>query len=87
MEVPRPDYRPKYGVRQPPVCYISHMIPTMLEIKEALRRLPPVELEKLAEDSGAPLSTLRKIRTGETPNPGYATVRQFWVVLSARSKR
>ncbi len=35
------------------------------------------QLEKLAELSGVPFTTIYKVKRGETTNPGIETVRQF----------
>jgi predicted transcriptional regulator len=36
------------------------------------------QLAKLAEQSGVPESTLYKIRSGQTGNPGVKTVQKIW---------
>ena len=38
-------------------------------------------LQVVADKSGVPFHTLRKIRDGETENPRIETVRQFWPVV------
>lgn len=41
-------------------------------------RLSHAQTKALAEASGVPFTTLWKVRTGETRNPGVETVRLFW---------
>lgn len=60
---------------------MSTEIPTIDEVRERLQSLKSVELDSLAGVSGVPASTLWKIRTGVTPNPGLETVRKFFHLL------
>lgn len=39
------------------------------------------EVQSLSRASGVPFTTLWKIRTGETSNPGFETVRQFYPLM------
>lgn len=55
----------------------------MAIVRERLLRLRDVEVDTLAQVSGVPASTLRKIRQGVTPNPGFETVRRFFPHLPA----
>ncbi len=52
-------------------------IPSAETVREALAGLTLKQLEKLSELSGVPMTTIYKIRLGNTENPGIETVRQF----------
>lgn len=52
-------------------------IPSAADVRRALQPLNMKQLDRLAELSGVPMTTIYKIRRGETPNPGVETVRQF----------
>lgn len=52
-------------------------IPSAVDIRASLAALSLDQLDQLAELSGVPLPTLRKIRYGQTLNPGIETVRRF----------
>lgn len=56
-------------------------IPTAAEVRQALERQTTAQLRDLAERSKVPFSTLWKVRSGETQNPGIETVGQFWPEL------
>lgn len=43
------------------------------------------EVQALSKASGVPFTTLWKIRTGETTNPGIETVRQFYMHVDGAS--
>ena len=58
-------------------------IPPIDQIKAALSPLTGAQLERLAELSGVPVTTISKIRRGETVNPGITTVRLFIVHIKA----
>lgn len=58
-------------------------IPAIDEVRARLQRLKAGELDKVAQSSGVPASTLWKIRIGATPNPGLETVRKFFHLLPA----
>jgi predicted transcriptional regulator len=45
------------------------------------------QLQKLALDSGVPFTTLWKIRSGETRNPGIDTARRFYPLVSAQEAK
>lgn len=64
-------YRMRYDGR------VDTSIPSVDDLRESLRRLSHAETRKLAQDSGVPFTTLWKLRTGETRNPGIETVRTF----------
>ena len=53
------------------------------DVRTVLWLLTQRQLEKLSAASGVPLSTLGKIRRGETQNPGLETVRKFLPHLPA----
>lgn len=53
------------------------IIPSAAEVRQALQPLNMKQLSRLAALSGVPMTTIYKIRRGETPNPGVETVRMF----------
>ena len=52
-------------------------IPSALEVRAKLEPMGNDQLQKLAQLSGVPFTTLWKLRSGETANPRIDTVRQF----------
>ena len=56
-------------------------IPSIAEVERRLLMLKPGEIDRVAVSSGVPISTLWKIRTGVTLNPGIETVRKFYSLL------
>ena len=52
-------------------------IPTPASICERLQALSFAQMQELSRQSEVPFTTLWKIRTGETSNPGIDTVRRF----------
>jgi transcriptional regulator with XRE-family HTH domain len=52
-------------------------LPSASEVREALLQLGPAQMQTLANLSGVSLTTLMRIQTGATPNPGIETVRKF----------
>jgi len=52
-------------------------IPSAEEISRELLALGTAQLRVLSELSGVPFTTLLKVRSGETANPGVETVRKF----------
>lgn len=57
-------------------------IPSVQQVRDALRPLSLKQLEVLAELSGVPATTIYKIKRGETPNPGIETVGKFMPFIS-----
>lgn len=57
-------------------------IPSAAEVQAALSPLTFAQLERLASMSGVPLTTVYKIKTGETKNPGVDTVKKFAPFIS-----
>lgn len=53
-------------------------IPSADELQRSLARLTTAQLRQLSVYSGVPFTTLWKVRSGETKNPGVETVRQFF---------
>ena len=47
------------------------------DVRAALSVLSLRQIERLAELSGVPATTIYKIKRGETTNPGIETVRKF----------
>lgn len=52
-------------------------IPTASEVREALESLGHAQIQALAARSGVPFTTLWKVRSGTTTNPGITTVNRF----------
>jgi predicted transcriptional regulator len=52
-------------------------IPSSSEVRIQLERLGHADVQALAKASEVPFTTLWKIRSGETENPGLETVRKF----------
>jgi predicted transcriptional regulator len=52
-------------------------IPLTLDFRAKLESLGHAGLQELAKASSVPFTTLWKIKTGETANPGIETVRAF----------
>lgn len=61
-------------------------IPTVAAVRDALSHLSMKQLEKLAELSGVPMTTIYKIKLGDTENPGLETVRKFAPHIAAASQ-
>jgi predicted transcriptional regulator len=57
------------------------------DVRTVLGLLTQRQLEKLSAASGVPLSTLGKIRRGETLNPGLETVRKVLPHLAAAQEQ
>lgn len=53
-------------------------IPPVSDLRAALEALSHSQMHELARLSGVPFTTLWKVRSGETGNPGIETVRK-WV--------
>lgn len=58
-------------------------IPSVSEIRAALNDLGGMSLNRLSRLSGCSLSTLHRIQSGESENPGVETVRSFWGYVQA----
>ena len=56
-------------------------IPPSSLVRSRLAGLPLARLQTLACESGVPFSTLVKIRSGYTANPGIETVRKFFPLI------
>lgn len=52
-------------------------IPSVSAVRAALSNLSMRQLDELARLSGVPMTTIYKIKLGETENPGIETVRKF----------
>lgn len=61
-------------------------IPSAAAIRDALKPLTLKQLDRLAALSGVPITTIYKIRRGETANPGVETVRQFAPHIAAATQ-
>jgi predicted transcriptional regulator len=53
-------------------------MPTPETVRKQMEPLGYAEMRKLAAESGVPFTTLLKIKSGETENPGIRTVSMFW---------
>lgn len=56
---------------------MEHTIPSAEQVRDVLKPLSMEQLERLADLSGVPSTTIYKIKRGETKNPGVETVRLF----------
>ena len=61
----------------------TQAMPSSEDVRAAVKELAGVEVRRLAETSGVPLTTLWNIRTGQTAKPALDTVRQFWPLIPA----
>jgi len=52
-------------------------MPSAEEVRAALAPLTLKQIDRLAELSGVPPTTIYKIKRGETENPGVETLRKF----------
>jgi predicted transcriptional regulator len=52
-------------------------IPSAADVRAKLEPLTNAQLQKLADLSGVPFTTLWKVRAGETKDPRIDTVREF----------
>lgn len=52
-------------------------IPSAAELQSRLQGLSHAQMQRLANISGVPFTTLWKIKVGPTSNPGIETVRKF----------
>jgi hypothetical protein len=60
---------------------MQQAIPSAADVRARLETLTAAALEALAQRSGVPITTLIKVRNGQTTNPRLETVRQFWPEL------
>lgn len=58
-------------------------IPSAEDVQAALATLTLKQLDRLAELSGVPASTIYKIKLANTTNPGIETVRKFMPHVAA----
>lgn len=56
-------------------------IPTSSELREKLAALSWAQVQELCRKTGAPFTTVWKIRSGETTDPRLETVRLIWPEL------
>lgn len=56
---------------------MSIKIPPFSVIKNRLEELNQADIQRLADRSNVPFTTLLKIKGGQTPNPRFNTVAQF----------
>ena len=56
---------------------MEHLIPSAAQVRDQLAPLTLKQLDRLAELSGVPSTTIYKIKRGETENPGIETLRKF----------
>ena len=58
-------------------------IPAAVDLQAGLSELGHAQMQELSRLSGVPFTTLWKVRTGETANPGIETVRKFFPFVAA----
>ena len=61
-------------------------IPTAAEIRRRLLSLSWAEVQELCKKTGAPFTTVWKIRAGDTTDPRLETVRAIWPDLPAQAE-
>jgi len=61
---------------------MNSQIPSAALVKERLEPLNSAALMAISTASGVPFTTLWKIRSGETTNPGIETIRKFFHLLA-----
>lgn len=59
------------------------VIPSGTDVRDTLLELSHAQMTALASVSGVPFTTLWKMRSGETTNPGIETVRKFMPHIDA----
>jgi len=69
------------------ICTMKEKIPSISEIRRRLEPLNHAAIRTLADVSEVPFTTLLKIRSGETQNPGIETVRSFAGYIGKPSKQ
>ena len=57
---------------------MNDSIPSATDVRDSLAGLTTGQVRAIAEKAGVPFTTLWKIKTGETANPGIETVRRFY---------
>lgn len=57
-------------------------IPSAEEVRHRLQAMTHAQVQELSSKSGAPFTTIWKIRSGETSDPRVTTVRAIWPHLS-----
>jgi predicted transcriptional regulator len=61
-------------------------IPAAVEVQATLKALSHSQMQELARLADVPFTTLWKVRSGETANPGIETVRKFVPHIEQASK-
>lgn len=59
-------------------------IPSPADVRARLFPLSAAQLESLASECGVPVTTLVKVRNGQTGNPRLGTVHAIWPRLMRR---
>ena len=62
---------------------MEKQIPSAESVRAQLDGMTMKQIDRLAELSGVPSTTIYKIKRGETQNPGVDTVRQFIPYIDA----
>jgi len=60
-------------------------LPTAAQVRERLQGLSWAQVQQLCRKTGAPFTTVWKLRSGETADPRLETVRLIWPELPAPS--
>lgn len=63
------------------LCAMKPDIPTCAQLREKLAALSWGQVQELSRKTGAPFTTVWKIRDGETTDPRLETVRLIWPEL------
>jgi len=64
----------------------AFQIPNAAAVRAVLAKLSHAQMQDLSQRAGVPFTTLWKVRSGETANPGIETVAKFLPHVEAASK-
>lgn len=60
---------------------MAHEIPSAAVVRGMLQELSWPDVKAMCASTGAPFTTIWKLRGGQTRNPGIETVRLIWPAL------
>lgn len=62
---------------------MANDLPTAAQVRERLQGLSWAQVQRLCCKTGAPFTTVWKLRSGETADPRLETVRLIWPDIAA----
>ncbi|MFY7867186.1 hypothetical protein [Roseateles sp.] len=65
---------------------MENEIPSTDQLRQRLLKLSWAQVREICKRTGVPVTTVWKVRSGETVNPGIETVRAIWPDLPALEK-